>query len=234
MADAYITDKLLEPSETARAQAHAFSLAKCILNECGPRLAASPNARRAAVLLREAMTPWADDTYAHAFTVRPWAFMAWAKIAAFSYGFALVAAWGGHLLGGPALRWVMATACGLIGFCLVAAKVIMYQEVFETFHDEAEGENVIAVLEPAGEARNQILVSGHHDSAPEFSFLSTWPALYPFRVGLAAWLKKLSIPPRAQCWCPIFPPGYYFRPAARRHLSRLCKDLSLSSRRSGP
>ena len=44
------------------------------------------------------------------------------------------------------------------------------------------GRNVLALVEPDQEARGQLIISGHHDSAFVFNFLVHQPSLYPLRV----------------------------------------------------
>ncbi|HRY81576.1 MAG TPA: M28 family peptidase, partial [Spirochaetia bacterium] len=61
------------------------------------------------------------------------------------------------------------------------------------------GRNVTAVLEPAGPAKRQLIVSGHHDSARVFNFYIDKPEKYSLRVygGIGSfavlWIVSLAV-----------------------------------------
>jgi hypothetical protein len=69
--------------------------------------------------------------------------------------------------------------------------------MLDRFYPRQTGRNVLASLEPAGQVRGQLIISGHHDSARIFNFLANRPALYPWRVtgGLAIYALFLLV-----CW----------------------------------
>jgi hypothetical protein len=73
---------------------------------------------------------------------------------------------------------------------LMIGQFFFYRELLDPFFPRQTGRNVLAALEPAGEARGQLIISGHHDSARIFNFLAHQPALYPWRVtgGIAIYL----------------------------------------------
>jgi len=60
---------------------------------------------------------------------------------------------------------------------------MLMRETFDRFYPTAQGENVLASLEPEGEVKAQVMICGHHDSAPEFTFFTHLPRLYPLRLG---------------------------------------------------
>lgn len=171
--------------EMGRAQAHMFSLAGRILDTCGPRLTGSASVREAAALLRQAMTGWADQVSSHTFPVRPQAYLAWTRLVVVLYGGGLAAAWLGYGGGAPVLGWSVAALAGIVGLGAVLGEAIFLREVLEPFYPEVEGENVLGVLEPSHEVRAQVIVSGHHDSAREFTFLAHGSRLYPLRITAA-------------------------------------------------
>jgi aminopeptidase YwaD len=162
-----------------------FGLAEHILEECGPRLAGSSSVRKAAQLLRQAMGPWADQTEAQLFQIRPQAFLGWSKIVAVFYTLGVGLAWVGFLTGASTLGWALAALCGVISLGAVLGEVIFYREVLEPFYQPTVAENVLGTLEPSEEVKAQIIICGHHDSAREFTFLKRWPALYPIRIAVA-------------------------------------------------
>jgi hypothetical protein len=67
-----------------------------------------------------------------------------------------------------------------------------YVELYDRFFPLKECTNISAVLEPRGEARQQLVFSGHHDSAQELSFLKGNQKLYGLKILLPDIFRMLA------------------------------------------
>jgi len=68
----------------------------------------------------------------------------------------------------------------LIGFL---TQIAFYKGTFDPLFPSATGANVVGHIEPAGEVRQQIVISGHHDAAYVFWTLFKYPRFYPFALA---------------------------------------------------
>ena len=77
------------------------------------------------------------------------------------------------------------------------AQFVYYKEWFDPFYKKATCINVVGVIEPAGEVKQQIIIGGHHDSAYVFSFLERWQKYYSVRIilgivtGIVVWVVTI-------------------------------------------
>jgi len=62
------------------------------------------------------------------------------------------------------------------------SQFMFYKKIFDPLFPKATGYNVYGTLEPEGEVRQQIILSGHHDSAYVFHYLELSPRFYPLFV----------------------------------------------------
>ena len=109
------------------------------------------------------------------FSFSPGAFLGWIKILVAAYILALADMWMG---------WYLASSLLLIAaVALMVAQFFYYKEVLDPFYPRKKGRNVLASLEPEGEVRGELMISGHHDSAHVFYFLENKPHLYSLRVN---------------------------------------------------
>ena len=165
-------------STTANAEA-ALRLAGRLIAAIGPRPSGSAASRQAADALHDEAASFADRAWREDFAVHPGAFLGWIRLLVLLY------------ISGVALLWLelfwLAALLATLGIVILVGQFFFYRELLDPFYPRQVGRNVLASVEPAGEARGQLIVSGHHDSARIFNFLAHRPALYPWRVtgGLA-------------------------------------------------
>jgi aminopeptidase YwaD len=187
------------PSPAAR----VLDLTRALIERFGPRLAGSPACRQAAGALQAELQRICGRAALEPFTTRPGAFMGFYKINVPIYILCAL------LL---ALHAPWPAALGLLFITLTGfAEFGYYKEFFDPLFPKKECANLLARLEPQGPATRQLLISGHHDSAQELTFLLRWQKLYALRIVLAdvfvftallgAWLWALqgsaSLPPFA-------------------------------------
>lgn len=157
----------------------ALRLAGRLIDAIGPRPSGSAASRQAADVLHAEAAPFADRVWSEDFPVHPGAFLGWIRLLVLLY------------IAGVVLLWLevfwLAALLATAGIVILVGQFFFYRELLDRFYPRQTGRNVLAVVEPAGEARGQLIISGHHDSARIFNFLASRPALYPWRVtgGLA-------------------------------------------------
>ena len=155
-----------------------------IIDRLGTRLAGSPACQAAAAEIAGTAGTFADSVAAEDFAVHPGAFLGFIKIMISLYAVAVLAL--------PFAPWVSVAAL-FIGTAILVLEFFLYKELIDPFYPRKTGKNVTAILEPRGEAKRQVIVSGHHDSARIFNFYVNRPELYGFRLfsGMGTFLAFL-------------------------------------------
>lgn len=152
-----------------------IELTRSIIDQFGPRAAGSPQSRGSANVIAAAAGPFADRVKSEDFTFSPGAFLGWIRILVAAYALALGCMWMG---------WYLVSSLFLLGaVALLVLQFFLYKEVLDPFYPKYQGRNVLASLEPQGEVRGELMISGHHDSARIFNFLVHQPKLYALRVN---------------------------------------------------
>jgi putative aminopeptidase FrvX len=139
-----------------------------ICHQIGPRPCGEAGETEAQEYLFGKLSPYADRVARETYKVHPEAFMAFVPVA------------GSLLLGATAMNLVSAFkkkiaalgSIGLIGGAVVtmAEEFGMYREFLDRFFKEKTSGNVVGVRKASGETKRRVIVSGHTDSAPEWTF----------------------------------------------------------------
>lgn len=152
----------------------AFEFAQAIIDKTGPRLAGSVSAIAAADLLNEQMSTYADQVEVQKFNLYQGAFLGWIRILVGSY---LIAIW---------FLWydmpLISLALGVLSILILVLQFFFYLPIIDWLYPKKSGYNVIGTVEPKGEVKSQVIISGHHDSAKVFNFFIHQPKLYNLRV----------------------------------------------------
>lgn len=156
-----------------------------IISRHGERLTGSPGCLAAADELAGAAGKLADRAKCEDFGVHPGAFLGFIKVMIVLYVAACIAL--------PFAPWASAMAMA-VGAVILVLEFFLYKELIDPFYPRRTGRNVTAVLEPTGEAKRQVIVSGHHDSARIFNFYVERPELYSFKLysGMGAFVLFLA------------------------------------------
>jgi aminopeptidase YwaD len=136
--------------------------------EHGPRLAGTRSCTATAEYIARQAQTFADSVRAESFRVHPGSFYAYSKILPVSYlaGLAAIVAAGSI---GPLASVGLGTlaVAGLgAGIALMICQFGIYRHLGDELFPSRTGTNVEAVIEPVGKAEREIILSGHHDSAP--------------------------------------------------------------------
>lgn len=161
---------------TPRHARESLGLTGRIIDAYGPRLAGTEACRRSAGALETEMARHCDRAGIEEFDVHPGAFLGFIKAATLAFMVSTLFLFFGYTLP-AALGYTFAIVITLTQF-------IFYLRVFDPFYPKRKGYNVYGVIEPRGEVRRQVLISGHHDSAQVFNFFTSFPRLYRIRIIL--------------------------------------------------
>ncbi len=153
---------------------YMYGLIDRVMKEIGPRESCSEEERKLGEIFAEEVRPACQKVEVEKFTCSPKAFLG-----AFPYLIAgyVVALALYYVL--PAVSLIITAACVGVFFF----EVVRYRELIDPLFPKREGENVIGVVRPSGEAKRRLIVSAHLDSAYEFK--------------LWYWLKGFSVPAMA-------------------------------------
>jgi aminopeptidase YwaD len=151
-----------------------FELTDQILEACPRRLAGTEPCHRAAEIIRGRFAEHCDPGTAvlETFRFHPKAFLKFVRPAILCVYLGLLMVW----LGRPWLALVVAPLT-ILSFL---TQVVFYRGSFDSLFPSATGANVLGRIEPPGEPRQQIIVSGHHDAAYVFWTMNRFPRFYPF------------------------------------------------------
>ena len=147
---------------------YAVDEIKAICSAYGPRPCGAQSDIDAQKYMLEGIKKYSDEAWRECFRVNPDAFMSFVPIA------------GACMYGATAANIIAANKCkksalgslGLIGTALsgIVGEFLLYKKPLDPFFKEKEGGNVIAVRKASGETKRRIILSGHTDSAPEWTY----------------------------------------------------------------
>ena len=144
----------------SRAARECLAEAENLIRRFGPRLTGSAASRATAESIRDSLARSCDTATLESFDVRPGSFYSYTKILPLSYLLGAAAFFFPPIF---ALIPVVALSAGmLVMFCQFAFYVHFPDFLFR----HRIGWNVSATIEPHNSARQVLILSGHHDSAP--------------------------------------------------------------------
>lgn len=141
-----------------------------ICSEFGPRACGSESEKNAQVYMEGLMRNYADEVSRETFEAHPNAFMSFVPIGS------------GMILAATAANIVSAhtgkknklslLSIPMIGGTVAAltGEFALYKEMLDPIFKKKESGNVIAVRKATGETKRRIILSGHTDSAPEWTY----------------------------------------------------------------
>jgi aminopeptidase YwaD len=146
------------------------------ISRFGGRLAGSAACRRSAEAIQAALEQACGDAHIEPFLTHPAAFARFYRIDIVLYVIGL-----GLLF----FRQPLAAALVLV-FMFIGAGLEFgwYVELYDRLYPLESCSNVSAVLQPRGPALRQLILSAHHDSAAELSFLKGSQKLYALKIFL--------------------------------------------------
>ena len=166
----YLKDAENLKSTTAECTDFAVKGITNICNSFGPRPCGSDSEKYAQEQMMKDVEPFCDSVVRETFKVNPKAFMSFVPHA------------GACLMGATAIN--LATAFGkgsklkalgsaaLMGGAVsgIVGEFLLYKKMYDPLFKEETSGNVIAVRKAKGETKRRIIISGHSDSAPEWTY----------------------------------------------------------------
>jgi len=124
------------------------------------RITGSPMCLKAGDELYRDFNTFCDKSFKHDFIVRPNVFYGYTKILPLVF-------LAGILTFFLPRVWTIIPLIGLImGIMMMITIFGYYTDFFDRFYRKKKAANIIGSIEPKAKARQQIIISGHHDSAP--------------------------------------------------------------------
>ncbi len=154
-------------------------LTQSLLERHGPRIAGTRQCLNAADQIAEMLRVHCDKVVEERFEMHPTSFWNLGKIMALSYLVSLL------LLYAEGAFVYLSLAVGLAGLVYGIVLYVFNGRWFDRFFPPADGCNVYGTIEPAGDVKQQVILSGHHDSPYVVSFLLNWKKLARVRLILA-------------------------------------------------
>jgi len=176
---------------TKRDTDEALKFTAKIVEEFGPRLCGTDSCKKAAYHIRSEMERHCDSSGIEEFDVRPKAFLGFLKASVILYLASSLLLFLGYLIP-AALGYTLSVVITLSQF-------VFYLQLFDPFYKKKKGYNVYGIIEPEGKVKQQILISGHHDSAYIFNFFTRFRRLYRIRIILGFLPIDLAFI-AAWCW----------------------------------
>lgn len=156
-----------------------------IIKLFGPRLAGTKACLDTADYLYEDAKRYSDKVFKEDFYINKGAFLGWIKILVLSYVIGFVAL----IFNYPLVNIVLMVLSVLI----LILQFILYLPIIDFLFPKRKARNVYGVIEPKGDVKRQIIISGHHDSANIFNFFIHQPKLYALRVTGSILFVVLSL-----------------------------------------
>ncbi|MHA1611897.1 MAG: M28 family metallopeptidase [Promethearchaeota archaeon] len=154
---------------------NALKFTEEIIDKTGPRLAGDPSTAIAAIIIKAKFETICDEVQEEKFTVHPKAFLGYIRLIVSLYIISTVFIW-------VNLPWVSGILI-TVGLSALVFEFFLYYEYIDRFWVKKTGTNIVGIIEPEKEVMQQILISGHHDSAFVFNFLIHQPKLYALRIN---------------------------------------------------
>ena len=141
---------------------------KTVCEKFGPRPCGEQSETDAQNFMLEGLKAFSDEAHSENFKVNPDAFMSFVPIA----GASLLGATGCNLLGAYKCKKASLGSAARMGGALagIVGEFLLYKKCLDPFFKEKTSSNVIAVRKASGETKRRIILSGHADSAPEWTY----------------------------------------------------------------
>jgi len=143
-------------------QKEVFERTEKLIEKHGPRLAGTKASINCADDLYLEISSFADRAKKEDFYVFKGAFLGWIRILVFSFVLGVVSLW----FRLPWLTFILSLSSVII----LTLQFFLYLPLLDRFYPKKLARNVYGIVEPKGEIKHQIILSGHHDSAHIFNF----------------------------------------------------------------
>ena len=154
-------------------------LTRSLIERHGPRIAGTRQCLNAADQVAEMLRVHCDRVVQERFKMHPGSFRNVGKIMAISYFLAML-----FLIAGGIWSY-LSFLTAFFGLVYGTVLYVFNGKIFDRWFAPAEGCNVYGVIEPSGEVRHQVILSGHHDSPYVLGFLLRFKKFARPRLAIA-------------------------------------------------
>lgn len=158
---------------TKEMQKEVFERVEQLIDTHGPRLAGTKESLDCADEIYNELMSFCDRTKKEDFHVYKGAFLGWIRILVTSFILGVIALWFGYPM--------IALGLASISIIILTLQFFLYLPLLDRLYPKRKARNVFGIIEPTKEVKQQVIISGHHDSAHVFNFFIHQPNLYNLR-----------------------------------------------------
>jgi aminopeptidase YwaD len=158
-----------------------------MIEEFGTRITGTESSRKISGFIKSELEKYCDKTSTDEFDIHPGSFTNLGRVYAITYIF------GTMLLFIPGFPVYLSSMIFIWGYIYSTIQFGILEDSFDIFFRKKKGYNVFGTLEPAGDVKQQIIVSGHYDSPYVLSFLNHFQKLYGIRLLLSISLYFVAL-----------------------------------------
>jgi hypothetical protein len=153
---------------------NAYKQADRIIKSYGPRLAGTQASNQAAKSIENSMKSFCDQSSLDEFSIHKGAFLGWINLLVIAYLLGILMLWFD-------IYW-LAFSLSILSILILVLEFFFYLPVIDFLFPKKKAMNAVGFIKPKKDIKNQIIISGHHDSARIFNFFIHQPKLYHLRV----------------------------------------------------
>ncbi len=152
-----------------------LDITQSLIQNCGSRIAGTAGSQKAAHEIAQIMTGFCDKVSEETFYLYPGSLFNIGRIISLVYVLSIPL-----LYIGDVCAYISLLVC-IAAFVYAFVHYFLYGKLFDKFFKKKTGVNAVGVIEPSGDVKRQVIVSGHHDSPYIFNFLSRFEKLAGIR-----------------------------------------------------
>ncbi|WP_371804842.1 M28 family metallopeptidase [Candidatus Lokiarchaeum ossiferum] len=138
-----------------------------LIHEFGPRLAGTKQCQKVGDKLGQILSEFCDESNVEDIEIHPESFSFYIKFLPLMYAL-------GSLFFYLRSNWIIIPLIGMIfGIFMMISIFGFYKHFFDRFFPKKVGKNVYGCIEPTKDVHQQVILSGHHDSAREIRILAS-------------------------------------------------------------
>ncbi|UYP44240.1 hypothetical protein NEF87_000525 [Candidatus Lokiarchaeum ossiferum] len=138
-----------------------------LIHEFGPRLAGTKQCQKVGEKLGQILSEFCDESSVEDIEIHPESFSFYIKFLPLMYAV-------GSLFFYLRSNWIIVPLIGMIfGIFMMISIFGFYKHFFDRFFPKKIGKNVYGCIEPSKDVHQQVILSGHHDSAREIRILAS-------------------------------------------------------------
>lgn len=156
---------------------NTWEYTRILTEDCFPRLTGTPGCIAAAEVIKESLKEYCDNVRIEQFEHRPNGFLKFMPITASLHFIALFLFF--------IEFYLIAVFFFTLNVTIYLSQLFFYKGYFDFIFRKEIGTNIIGIIEPQEEVKQQVILSGHYDAPYVFTLLDKNPKLYPVIFGIS-------------------------------------------------